>query len=71
MPPRGRTKNNRCVRCDVKHGDGTAAALCCLFAPKAMGWCAWCGAETRVSFCSEPCAISYREDVFASKRKSA
>lgn len=54
----------KCTRCGVSHKTVAEAAVCCLVAPRALGWCAWCGGECARTFCSEPCAISYRDDVF-------
>lgn len=62
---------HRCIHCEKRHLGYLSASVCCLFAPKPMGWCAWCGEETKRSFCKEACAISYRDDVLESVRKKS
>ncbi len=64
------TQTNRCTRCSKRHNDAVSAKVCCLFAPKPNGYCAWCGEDLKdYAFCSQACAISYREDVLASARE--
>ena len=58
---------HRCVRCSKRYHDTLSASVCCLFAPKPMGFCAWCGTDLpRGSFCSQACGVSYRDDVLES-----
>lgn len=64
-----------CLRCGEKRLSLLEQTLCCLYAPPATGWCAWCGVALtkrhydpkkgkgeRV-FCCHTCSIQYREDV--------
>lgn len=52
----------KCPRCGTLKESSVESALCCLLAPPARGWCAWCGEDVdgpqRV-FCDETCAREY------------
>lgn len=59
----------RCPGCGEKYSSELAvldAGLCCVLAPPATGWCAWCGDELEEpgrSFCGRACSIDYAADV--------
>lgn len=62
---------HRCAHCHQKHPSHISAAMCCLFAPKPTGWCAWCGKDCKGTFCCRPCAVGYRNDVIAARSRDS
>lgn len=55
-------QKSKCPRCgELKH-NFLESTLCCLLAPPAQGWCAWCGEDVEGKqrvFCDSACAREY------------
>lgn len=60
--PECRGGHSQCPRCGEVYRRYVLSVVCCLFAPEATGWCAWCGDDCgeRV-FCDTKCARAYGE----------
>lgn len=62
------TESLSCKHCGTKYIEANVSKFCCLFAPKPMGWCAWCGDEVEnLTFCSHACSVSFQQDAFVTR----
>ena len=59
-----------CKMCGQSYSHPIEQAGCCLGAPKAIGWCAWCGEALKPPrvFCNSICSHSWFEDIHKDKK---